>query len=67
MSTCARCGGSEDIDAHTLAACRDREIANLHSLLRSVTRRLENARELWNDGHEKAMVAEIDAVLEALS
>ena len=49
----------------------DTELANLRSLLRSVTRRLENAREILDGKCEArnmfAAAAELDAVLEALS
>lgn len=63
MSMCARCGlpngnaGDEpraclvhkDDSWEDVVACRDREIANLHSLLRSVTGKLERIGEQVND------------------
>jgi hypothetical protein len=46
MSTCARCG-EDDCEAEwgrkEALECRDRELANLRSLLRSVTGKLEEA------------------------
>ena len=83
MSTCARCGrpdcalaeAGDDCEGALWPAtveCREAELANLHSLLRSVTRRLEHAECLLAEvpmptaGTERAR-AEIDAVLEALS
>jgi len=64
MSTCARCGlpegdlnGTEccayarDNGPGTIA-CRDRELANLRSLLRSQTRRLEEAAEAIRDARD---------------
>ena len=95
MSTCARCGhplksgaecddgSSAETEAFIQVECRDRELANLRSLLRSVTRRLENARELLEtsttvegvsfkvkfneDIDTDRLKDELDAVLEALS
>jgi len=84
-TTCARCGlplfdinvvsvagqcWGEDNGLGTIA-CRDRELANLRSLLRSVTGKLEDARERcneldWNDMSVAQVAARIDSVLEAL-
>lgn len=57
MSTCARCGHRPDgdgkdcnSDASARLHCRDRELANLHSLLRSVTGKLEEAAEILTEG-----------------
>lgn len=51
--------------------CRDRELRNLHSLLRSVTGKLEEALEDLAPGHNDREVSRarllIDQVLEALS
>lgn len=85
MSTCARCGlpsweiGRSDIPSPTCSAhyggtalvlCRDRELANLRALLRSVTGKLEEAHDMI-DGvpgsdaeHSKKLIA---SVLEVLS
>ena len=80
MSTCARCGAPIGVDtgecdgerADTIGTvmCRDRELANLRSLLRSVTGKLEEAHDMI-DGvpgsdaeHSKMLIA---SVLEALS
>jgi hypothetical protein len=49
--------------------CRDRELANLRSLLRSVTGQLERAHD-WltiEPTNSKEAAAEIEAVLEVLS
>lgn len=57
MSTCARCGLEQPEDELTMSgncalpperieACRQREMSNLRSLLRSVTAKLEEAAEL---------------------
>lgn len=82
MSACARCGleacpdGDDKLDSlpyDGLAAslgCRERELANLRSLLRSVTGKLEEANEILDGGDRFAMekaAALIDSVLEALS
>ena len=93
MSTCARCGGemrgtdtaecggADMLDcceqAHRQADCRQLELSNLRSLLRSATRRLENARELVSQipGPDQAnnyytqdqALHELDAVLEILA
>jgi hypothetical protein len=83
-ATCARCGANwgvdtddcepvEGQDAIAQLACRDRELANLHSLLRSVTGKLEAAAELLaldtkiTIDEMRAAAREIDTVLEALS
>jgi hypothetical protein len=52
--------------------CRDRELMALRSLLRSVTGKLEDARECcneldWNDISVGQVAALIDSVLEVLS
>jgi hypothetical protein len=81
-STCARCGleaDAADLTPFGVCAgpavaqfmCRDRELLALRSLLRSVTGKLENAREHL-DGPTDALqmfkaAAEVDAVLELLS
>lgn len=77
--TCARCGHRPDVegkdcnsDASAKLHCRDRQLANLHSLLRSVTRRLEFASEFLSEHHYDPLETakartEIDAVLEILS
>ncbi len=60
MSRCARCGAPFGVDTgdcqplerqDTVAqlACRDRELANLRALLRSVTGKLERIGEQIND------------------
>lgn len=51
---CARCGSTECVNEafagpDKVIACRDREIANLHSLLRVATRGLERVRESLDD------------------
>jgi hypothetical protein len=86
VSTCARCG-LEKCDRHVREQqglepsaflslpCRDRELAALRSLLRSVTGKLEEAREVMGeDGRAFLALAEkdriaglIDSVLEVLS
>jgi hypothetical protein len=80
MSTCVRCGAA-DCGAHgeptacKETACLKRQLANQHALLRSVTRRLENASEklqYYVDYEGPGSSAElakrdVDAVLEALS
>lgn len=75
---CTRCGSEEcrvylsepPWSATDIVDCRDRELSNLQSLLRSVTLRLENARECC-DGADRlavdAIARELDAVLEMLS
>lgn len=82
VSACARCGlpadgpditgigrcyarlGSDSGDL----ACRDRELANLRSLLRSVTGKLEEAAELTHYNSTAGRVeALINQVLEVLS
>lgn len=54
-----------------IIACRDREIANLRSLLRSVTGKLEEALEHLSDAESSVEVAKaelaITSALEALS
>lgn len=81
MSTCARCGSENcmDIQGERTAAthlsavlhCRDRELSNLRALLRSVTGKLESAREYLDGAVDRyaaeAAAAEIDSVLEVLS
>jgi len=85
MSTCARCGlpkgpASEQCAADyddkynpgdNRVACRDRELMNLRSLLRSVTGKLERALDLLDfdaSGYSLAQGrAEIESVLELLS
>lgn len=77
MNTCARCGSADcdvetrddcdDQKASDRVACRDRELANLRSLLRSVTRQLENALECILDDRPSSASDDIRAVLEALS
>lgn len=57
---CARCGSTECVneafaDPDKVIACRDREIANLHSLLRKSTLLLERVRD------------DLDNVLETMS
>lgn len=82
---CARCGlpcweiGRSDIPSPTCSAhyggtalvlCRDRELANLHSLLRSVTGKLEEAADdlaSRNDDRLLRPLATINSVLEVLS
>ncbi len=60
MTECARCGLEANADDLTLSGecpgpaesrlqCRDREIANVRSLLRSVTGKLERIGEQIND------------------
>jgi hypothetical protein len=75
VSTCARCGLETDAGELTLSgtcpgvdktACRDREIAGLRSLLRSVTAQIERAHE-WIDENPTEAKAELEAVLEVLS
>jgi hypothetical protein len=60
-------------DADDVIRCRDRELANLRSLLRSQTRKLEQVAE-WLDAPIVQASAElmrakalVDSVLEALS
>jgi hypothetical protein len=51
-------------------ACRDREIANLHSLLRSVTAKLERAADELSGRNDDRLLLPmqlINAVLEVLS
>ena len=82
MSACARCGlpcweiGRSDIPSPTCSAhyggtalvlCRDRELANLHSLLRSVTGKLEEAALDISQGTPGYALEKINAVLEVLS
>lgn len=78
MSTCARCGHRPDgdgkdcnSDASARLHCRDRELANLHSLLRSVTGKLEEAQlALEGETTEQGVLRAyglIDSVLEVLS
>lgn len=78
MSRCARCGDSEcawhrdqengcqSPNPNTLE-CRNRELSNLRSLLRSVTIKLETAHELCTDGYPKSAAGVIEGVLEVLS
>ncbi len=80
MSMCARCGvylndphkecSDEDTQTSEAAAyqdCLERQLSNLHSLLRSVTLRLEKATEYARDDMAPSAAAQIDAVLEMLS
>jgi hypothetical protein len=83
MSRCARCGlptrnynECADNDGHCYAhveadseiiACRDRQIANQASLLRSVTIKLEKAAQEVDDGYNKTALGLISEVLETLS
>lgn len=82
MSTCSRCGAADcksyiraqkgfEPSALLILPCRDRELANLRSLLRSVTGKLENALEHLSDAESSVSVAKaegaISAVLEVLS
>ena len=86
MSTCARCGCEipsgtgrnecgdvihPDFRADVRVPCRDRELANLRSLLRSVTGKLERALDLLDfdaNGYSLAQGrAEVESVLELLS
>ena len=90
MTTCARCGlpdcpdaiaangGGPALKYDGLAealGCRERELANLRSLLRSVTGKLEKIREAFGDDGLTYLDAEdvsylagvLDQVLEALS
>jgi hypothetical protein len=51
---CARCGSTECVneafaDPDKVIACRDREIANLHQLLRVATLGLERVRQSLDD------------------
>lgn len=88
MSACAKCGAA-DCEANELAqpfakpstviACRDRELANLRSLLRSVTGKLEKAYDRLEfvstlevgprQAHAEieALLSDLDGLLEALS
>ena len=80
MSTCARCGLSADAGDLTVSGvcpggaaeqleCARRELANLRSLLRSVTGKLEDAlEELGQDEHPNVRASRlIDSALEAIS
>jgi hypothetical protein len=86
VSTCARCGvdigenvgatcaesaANSEVEESETIACRDRELANLRSLLRSVTGKLEEAAEHLQeiDNPVCAIAARmlVDQVLEALS
>ena len=78
MSTCSRCGLEQDAEELTLsgtcalpperiAACRERELANLRSLLRSVTGKLEEALGLIQEEFPSQAAAAIESVLEVLS
>jgi hypothetical protein len=84
VTTCARCGRPEcgvatagdECEGALLPAtveCREAELANLHSLLRSVTGKLEEALELIDAEAYPADIgmdrvkALIDSVLEILS
>lgn len=89
MSKCARCGTDEcrsdnarghslGDDVYDIVDCRDRELANLRSLLRSQTLRLERAVEYLQEAQQDATTAhasrsvaraemEVTSVLEALS
>lgn len=50
-----------------IIACRDRQIANQASLLRSVTIKLEKAHQLCADDYPKSAAGLIEQVLEVLS
>ncbi len=72
MTTCARCG-ADDCDAEwgrkETLACRDRELANMRSLLRSVTGKLEEAHATL-DGEDRRqwdVQKIIESVLEILA
>jgi hypothetical protein len=57
---CPRCGARDccafgSLDARDVVSCRDRELANLHSLHRGVIRKLEKFRD------------DLDAIAEELS
>jgi hypothetical protein len=84
VSRCARCGLQEgagpglceassdepDERGEATVACRDREIANLHSLLRSVTAKLERAADELSGRNDDRLLLPmqlINAVLEVLS
>lgn len=77
MSSCARCGHRPDgdgkdcnSDASARLHCRDRELANLHSLLRSVTGKLEEAADdlaSRNDDRLLRPLTLINSALEMLS
>lgn len=82
MSACIRCGAPFGVDTDdceplegqdTIAKlhCRDRELANLRSLFRSVTGDLEAASELLEPPYEpncaRAAQKLVQAVLETLS
>jgi hypothetical protein len=84
MSRCARCGLEQEagelshfgecaLPRERQDACRDRELANLRSLLRSVTGNLERAAELLQSDTQisidemRQAAREIDVVLEVLS
>jgi hypothetical protein len=80
-ASCVRCGrkstrgdltmrGVCALPAENIAACRDRELANLRSLLRSVTGKLEELHAILLDdeyGPKSTPVMLIDSVLEVLS
>lgn len=80
MSTCARCGlelgnwmeadkcsAHQDDNSSGVIDCRNRELANLRSLLRSVTGKLENALDDLEDGDAQGCRQKLTAVLEVLS
>jgi len=78
MTRCVRCGLEQDAGELTQRgecalpqerrmACRDREISNLRSLLRSVTIKLEKAAQEVDDGYNKTALELIQQVLETLS
>lgn len=80
LSTCARCGAGIGMAGDRCAAqpsveptaleslrCRDRELANLHSLLRSVTISLEQAGGYCEAGMPAEAGKVIDSVLERLA
>jgi hypothetical protein len=85
VSTCSKCNANLANGAHTECAdedtpyseagayqdCLERQLSNLRSLLRSVTGKLESAREYLDGAVDRyaaeAAAAEIDAVLEVLS
>jgi hypothetical protein len=80
VSTCARCGADlsmfldsaagqvgEPLECPDGESCSRRELANLRSLLRSVTSKLESAASHLSEGHTTLAARAIDSVLETLS
>lgn len=75
---CARCGLEADagdltaggvcaLPHENMMACRDRELANLQTLLRSVLLKLEFARDDLEDGDAQGCRCALDVAIEALS